>query len=47
MARKLLKDDPLDAAKPDLMQRAVQRGMGREAPEDDAQMRNQASAQAS
>jgi hypothetical protein len=33
MARKLLKDDPLDAAKPDLMQRAVQRGMGREAPE--------------
>jgi hypothetical protein len=33
MARKLLKDDPLDNEKPDLMQRAIQRGVGREVPE--------------
>jgi hypothetical protein len=28
MARKLLKDDPLDNEKPDLMDRAIQRGVG-------------------
>jgi hypothetical protein len=36
MARNILKDDPLDKDRPDLMKRAVYRGVGREVPEENS-----------